>query len=65
MGASPFVLAAVFFALSPGVLVTIPPFFPPAFFSGRTSLLAAFVHALVFYVVVVYGLGGCSTGLLG
>jgi hypothetical protein len=54
--ASPWVLAAVFFLLTPGVLVTIPPFLPPAFFSGRTSLTAAFVHALVFYAVVVYAL---------
>ena len=65
MGASPFALAGAFFLLSPGVLVTIPPFLPPAFFSGRTSLVAAFVHALVFYAVIVYALGGCSTGLLG
>jgi hypothetical protein len=53
MGASPFALAGAFFLLSPGVLVTIPPFLPPAFFSGRTSLVAAFVHALVFYAVIV------------
>jgi D-lyxose ketol-isomerase len=46
--ASPVVLAAVFFLLSPGVLVTIPPFLPPAFFSGRTSVVAAAVHAAVF-----------------
>ena len=65
MGASPMVLAAVFFLLSPGVLVTIPPFLPPAFFSGRTSIVAAAVHAGLFYAVVMYALGGCSTGLLG
>ena len=65
MGASPLVLAGLFFLLSPGVLVTIPPFLPPAFFSGRTSLLASAIHAVVFYLVVVYALGGCSTGVLG
>lgn len=63
MAATPTTLAIVFFLLSPGVLVTIPPFFPPAFFSGRTSIVAAAVHAFVFYAVVVYVLGGCSTGL--
>lgn len=46
--ASPVVLAVVFFLLSPGVLVTIPPFLPPSFFSGRTSVVAAAVHAGVF-----------------
>lgn len=51
--ASPVVLAAVFFLLSPGVLVTIPPFLPPQFFSGRTSVVAAAVHAAVFYAVLV------------
>jgi hypothetical protein len=65
MGASPLVLTALFFLLSPGVLLTIPPFLPPAFFSGRTSILAAAIHAGVFYAVVVFALGGCSTGLLG
>jgi hypothetical protein len=54
---SPVVLAALFFILSPGVVLTIPPFFPPAFFSGRTSLLAAAVHSAVFYAVLVYVLG--------
>lgn len=65
MAASPVTLAVVFFLLSPGVILTIPPFFPPQFFSGRTSFWAAAIHAAVFYAVVVYVLGGCSTGLLG
>jgi hypothetical protein len=56
--ASPLVVAALFFLLSPGVILTIPPFFPPAFFSGRTSILAAAIHALVFYAIVTYALGG-------
>jgi len=56
--ASPLVVAALFFLLSPGVILTIPPFFPPTFFSGRTSILAAAIHALVFYAIVAYALGG-------
>lgn len=55
--ASPVTLAVVFFLLSPGVILTIPPVFPPQFFSGRTSVVAAAVHAAVFYAVVVYALG--------
>jgi hypothetical protein len=58
MAASPIVLAALFFLLSPGILLEIPPFLPPRFFSLRTSYLAAAVHAAVFYAVVVYALGG-------
>lgn len=65
MGASPLVLAALFFLLSPGILITIPPILPPAFFSGRTSILAAAIHAGVFYAIIVYALGGCSTGVIG
>ena len=57
MAASPIVLAVVFFALSPGVLLEIPPFFPPRFFSGRTSIAAAAIHAAVFYAVITYVLG--------
>ena len=55
--AAPVVLAVVFFLRSPGVILTIPPVLPPAFFSGRTSVVAAAVHAAVFYAVVVYALG--------
>jgi hypothetical protein len=47
--------AILFFVLSPGVLITIPP---GSFFSGRTSTLAAFVHAIVFFAVgylLMYG----------
>ena len=35
------------FALSPGVLLTIPPGRGGLFMSGTTSTLAAFVHAIV------------------
>jgi hypothetical protein len=47
--------AILFFVLSPGVLITIPP---GSFFSGRTSVVAAFVHAIVFFAVgylLMYG----------
>ena len=45
---------ALFVALSPGVLLTIPPGKGPLFVSGKTSLVAVFVHAVVFYVVQAY-----------
>lgn len=46
------VLAAVlFFVLSPGVLLTLPPVGNKIFMSGKTSVTAAAVHAVVFAVV--------------
>jgi hypothetical protein len=46
------ILAAIlFFLLSPGVLLTIPPGSKGLFVSGQTSILAAAVHALVFLLV--------------
>ncbi len=44
-------LAVLFFVLSPGVLLTLPPGSRGVFASGQTSLAAAAVHALVFMVV--------------
>jgi len=44
--------ALLFFLLSPGVLLTIPPRSGGLFMSGQTSLLAAAVHALVYVVVL-------------
>ena len=41
----------LFFLLSPGVLLTIPPGSKGLFVSGQTSILAAAVHALVFVLV--------------
>ena len=38
--------SALFFLLVPGVLVTLPP--------GASTLIAALVHALVFWVVQTY-----------
>ncbi len=47
-----FALAALFFLLSPGVVLTLPPGSKGIFFSGQTSIAAAIVHALVFVVAV-------------
>lgn len=41
----------IFFLLSPGVLLTIPPGSRGLFMSGQTSLIAAAVHAVVFVIV--------------
>jgi len=52
--------AILFFVLSPGILITIPP---GSFFSGRTSVVAAAVHAAVFFVVgylFLYGFPGAD-----
>jgi hypothetical protein len=46
-----FVLAALFFVLSPGVLLTLPAGSKGIFMSGQTSVVAALVHALVFVIV--------------
>ena len=45
-------LAIIFFVLSPGVLLTLPPGSRGVFASGQTSIAAAAVHALVFMVAV-------------
>lgn len=58
-----FVLAALFFLLSPGVILTLPPVGHGVLFSGRTSVPAAIVHSLVF-VLVVYYLQGYVPSLL-
>ncbi len=47
-------IVLLFFLLSPGVLLTIPPAGRGLFMSGQTSILAAFVHALVFAFVLAY-----------
>jgi hypothetical protein len=49
-----FALAALFFLLSPGVVLTLPPSSKGLFFSGQTSVAAAIVHALVFVLAVHY-----------
>ena len=45
------VCGLLFFILSPGVLLTIPPCSKGLFMSGQTSILAAAVHAVVFVIV--------------
>ena len=46
-------LATVLFVLlSPGVLLTLPPVGGKIFMSGKTSLIAVLVHAVVFYVLM-------------
>lgn len=45
-------VAVLFFVLSPGILLTLPPGSRGVFGSGQTSVAAAAVHALVFMVAV-------------
>ena len=42
----------LFILLSPGVLLTLPPIGGKIFMSGKTSLIAVLVHAVVFYVLL-------------
>ena len=42
------VLAILFFVLSPGVLLTLPPVGKKIWMSGQTSITSAIVHAIVF-----------------
>ena len=44
----------LFILLSPGVLLTLPPIGGKIFMSGKTSLIAVLVHAVVFYVIMSY-----------
>ena len=46
--------AVLFFVLSPGVLLTLPPGSKGIFMSCQTSILAAAVHAIVFMLVAGY-----------
>ena len=48
-------LAILFFILSPGVLITLPPVGNRVFMSGKTSVMAALVHTVVF-VILIQGL---------
>ncbi len=47
-------LTLLFVVLSPGVLLTLPPVGKNVFMSGKTSLVAVLVHAVVFYLVATY-----------
>ena len=42
--------ALLFVLLSPGVLVTLPPVGSQIFMSGKTSLIAVLVHAVIFLI---------------
>ena len=48
-----FLLATLFFLLSPGVLLTLPAGSKGIWMSGQTSIAAALVHSLVFVIVLV------------
>jgi ammonia channel protein AmtB len=55
------IAAVLFFVLSPGVVLTLPPGSRGVFCSGQTSLAAAAVHAVVFFAVgyvLMYGVPG-------
>lgn len=47
-----FYATVLFVLLSPGVLLTLPPVGSRIFMSGKTSLLAVLVHAVVFYLLL-------------
>jgi hypothetical protein len=44
----------LFVLLSPGILLTLPPVGSKIFMSGKTSLIAVLVHAVVFYVILCF-----------
>lgn len=44
----------LFVVLSPGILLTLPPVGPKIFMSGKTSLIAVLVHAVVFYLILCF-----------
>ena len=47
-----FLATVLFVLLSPGVLLTIPPIGGKLLMSGKTSVVAVLVHAVVFYVLL-------------
>jgi hypothetical protein len=47
-----FLATVLFVLLSPGVLLTLPPIGGKIFMSGKTSLIAVLVHAVVFYLLL-------------
>jgi len=59
---TPLLIAAVlFFVLSPGIVLTLPPGGRGIFCSRQTSVMAAAVHAVVFFAVgyvLLYGVPG-------
>jgi len=59
-----FVLAVLFFVLSPGVLLTLPPVGKKIWMSGQTSITSALVHAIVF-VGILYLIQSNTTVMEG
>lgn len=55
-------LTLLFVVLSPGVLLTLPPVGSKILMSGKTSLVAVLVHAVVFFVVAKYVLPTVTEG---
>lgn len=49
-----FLATVLFVLLSPGVLLTLPPVGSRIFMSGKTSLIAVLVHAVVFYFLLSF-----------
>ena len=49
-----FLATVLFVLLSPGVLLTIPPVGRSILMSGKTSLIAVLVHAVIFYVLLSF-----------
>jgi hypothetical protein len=49
-----FLATVLFVLLSPGMLLTLPPVGKQIFMSGKTSLIAVLVHAVVFYVLLSF-----------
>ena len=49
-----FAATVLFILLSPGVLLTLPPIGGKWWMTGKTSLVAVLVHAVVFYVLLSY-----------
>ncbi len=47
-------LVAILFVLSPGVLLTLPPVGGSVWMSGKTSVAAALVHAVLIAVIFNY-----------
>lgn len=45
---------ALFVALSPGLLLTLPPVGNKVFMSCKTSVAAVLVHAVVFAIALIY-----------
>jgi hypothetical protein len=44
----------LFVLLSPGLLLTLPPVGKKIFMSNQTSVAAVFVHAIVFYLALIF-----------